>query len=222
MKELEGSVNKLSKNPLGILALLIVLVYGIAGIVASSNVFSNDDLTVLVWFLVLFPVIVLVALIYLVRSHHDKLYAPSDFTDEGNFVNLINKTLPMAAEFIKVNDSAKVLEEEVGALVAKDSDENEGGRISPASNTEMPSASKQIENELDNEELNLLITLRDGTHTYRTISGIASEIQLSRNKIRDIIFQLENKGLINSRNRGSGNRYFINTNGRTYLNTANK
>ena len=47
---------RLSRNPLGIVALFIVLVYGIAGLVlgASSSNLEHSERLPLVWFLVVF------------------------------------------------------------------------------------------------------------------------------------------------------------------------
>ena len=79
---------KLSRNPLGIIALFIVLVYALASLVIS---FSNSlqqpsERLPLVWFLVLFPVIVLLVFAWLVSKHHEKLYSPKDFRQEENFI----------------------------------------------------------------------------------------------------------------------------------------
>ena len=79
----------LSKNPLGIIALAFVFVYGIAGIFTSQTNLANSLLIVLVIFLVLFPCLVLFVFYLLVTKHHTKLYAPSDYTDENNFIKTL-------------------------------------------------------------------------------------------------------------------------------------
>lgn len=89
LKDFGNTATKLMKNPLGILALLIVLVYGIAGIVASSSAFQATERIVLIYFMVSFPFVVLMVLYLLVTRHHNKLYAPSDYANEENFVNSI-------------------------------------------------------------------------------------------------------------------------------------
>ena len=94
MKSLLGrfgeTAQRLSRNPLGIIALLIVLVYGIAALilgVSSQNLQANERIP-LVWFLVIFPVLILVAFYRLVAYHHVKLYAPQDFADEDGFFRI--------------------------------------------------------------------------------------------------------------------------------------
>jgi hypothetical protein len=81
------TAQRLSRNPLGIIALFIVLVYGIAGIVLgfSSQHLEPCERQPLIWFLVVFPVIVLAAFYRLVTCHHAKLYAPHDFQEDEGF-----------------------------------------------------------------------------------------------------------------------------------------
>jgi hypothetical protein len=82
-----NTAQRLARNPLGIIALFIVLVYGIAGLVfstAASNLTSEEKLPI-IWFLVLFPVIVLGSFLWLVSRHHSKLYAPGDYKDPEGF-----------------------------------------------------------------------------------------------------------------------------------------
>jgi hypothetical protein len=81
-----------AKNPLGIIALFISLVYGFACIVlstASSNLNAIERVP-LVWFLILFPIIILLSFLFLVTKHHRKLYGPSDFKDEKIFLETID------------------------------------------------------------------------------------------------------------------------------------
>ena len=80
------TAEKLAKNPLGIIALFIVLVYALS---ASTLIFSSipyDLQKLLVYFIVIFPVFVLIAFFILVTKHHDKLYSPADYKDEAHFM----------------------------------------------------------------------------------------------------------------------------------------
>lgn len=85
---------RLSRNPLGIIALFIVLVYGIAALLLgfSSRNLEPSERSPLIWFLVLFPVLVLVAFYLLVAYHHVKLYAPHDFPDKEGFFRALTPT----------------------------------------------------------------------------------------------------------------------------------
>jgi hypothetical protein len=79
----------LAKNPLGIIALFIVLVYGLAALVtAFTGSLSASERLPLIWFLVLFPILVLAVFAWLVSSHGGKLYGPGDYRDEENYIRM--------------------------------------------------------------------------------------------------------------------------------------
>ena len=79
----------LAKNPLGIIALFIVLVYGFASLVtAFAGAFTPAERIPLIYFLIFFPVLVLGVFSWLVAKHSGKLFAPSDFKDEENYVKM--------------------------------------------------------------------------------------------------------------------------------------
>jgi CheY-like chemotaxis protein len=79
----------LARNPLGIIALFIVLVYGFACLVtAFAGSFSETERLPLIYFLVVFPVLVLGIFTWLVSRHSGKLFAPSDFKNEENYVRM--------------------------------------------------------------------------------------------------------------------------------------
>lgn len=87
MKQFAEAAKALTKNPLGIIGLFIVLVYGFACLVLgfSGKNLQPDERSPLIWFLVLFPGLILAAFYRLVTNHHKKLYAPSDYRDEKLF-----------------------------------------------------------------------------------------------------------------------------------------
>ena len=111
--EISKAAQKLSRNPLGIIALFIVLVYGIAALVlgVSSNSLQSNERLPLVYFLVFFPVIVLVAFYRLVSNHHVKLYAPYDYQDKEGFF----RALSPLEQKQKLEEEIKSLEEETKA-----------------------------------------------------------------------------------------------------------
>lgn len=87
LKEFGDIAVKLSRNPLGVIALAFVFVYGIAAYVSANSSFQGLEHLILVLFIVLFPVFILVAFYRLVAVHHTKLFGPSDFADEKNFLS---------------------------------------------------------------------------------------------------------------------------------------
>jgi hypothetical protein len=87
------TARSLARNPLGIIALFIVLIYGIAALLfgLSSSYLNALQRWVLICFLVVFPVLVFFSFVWLVAKHSLKLYAPSDFRKDDSFVELNKK-----------------------------------------------------------------------------------------------------------------------------------
>lgn len=94
-----SAIANLVKNPLGIIALFILLVYGILSLLIGSVAFSCEDkrifdkeqIDIIVYFLVGFPLIVLAIFYWLVTRHHQKLYSPQDYKNDDTFL----KTIPI-------------------------------------------------------------------------------------------------------------------------------
>lgn len=90
IKSFGGVATGLARNPLGIIALFIVLVYGFASLViVFAEKLGGQERIILVWFMVAFPVLVLFAFTWLVTRHSSALFAPSDFRDEENYVDAL-------------------------------------------------------------------------------------------------------------------------------------
>jgi len=89
MKTFGDTAQSLARNPLGIIALFIVLVYGFASLVtAFAGTLTPAERQPLIYFLVIFPILVLGVFTWLVSKHSGKLFAPSDFKDESNYVKM--------------------------------------------------------------------------------------------------------------------------------------
>lgn len=88
-EQFDHTAVKLSQGPLGIIALFIVLIHGFASLVLglATNI-GESNRSILVWFLVLFPVGVFAVFAWLVSKHHIKLYPPQAFRHEEYFFNL--------------------------------------------------------------------------------------------------------------------------------------
>lgn len=113
------NTKNLAKNPLGIIALFISLIYGFACLVLSTsikNLDSESERLPLIWFIILFPLIILAAFLYLVINHHKKLYAPSDFRDESNFIETTND-----------NRQKERIQEEVDTIIEDEKDKKVDG-----------------------------------------------------------------------------------------------
>lgn len=82
----------LARNPLGIVALFVVLVYAVTGLVFTfASGFTSSERLLFVVFLVAFPVLIFSTFVWIVVRHHDKLYAPGDYENEDHFVALSKK-----------------------------------------------------------------------------------------------------------------------------------
>jgi hypothetical protein len=102
-----GIAVSLARNPLGIIALFLVLVYGFAALVtAFAGSMTEPEKLPLVYFLVIFPVLVLAVFTWLVARHSNKLFAPSDFKDENNYVKMqLSAVASLAAAATKGDQS---------------------------------------------------------------------------------------------------------------------
>lgn len=87
---MEKEAVKLARNPLGIIALFILLIYSFASLLfgLGGAELSNAQKWWFVKFLVTFPYFVLVVFTYLVVRHHEKLYGPGEYKDEKHFLGL--------------------------------------------------------------------------------------------------------------------------------------
>lgn len=86
------NAKELARNPLGIIALFISLIYGFASLLLNS---SADKLTEverwpLIAFIVIFPLLVLGVFYRLVTRHHGKLYAPGDYHKDRSFMRTLS------------------------------------------------------------------------------------------------------------------------------------
>jgi hypothetical protein len=95
LKSFSQSAKELSRNPLGIIALFIVLVYGFACLLFgfSADTLLPDERSPIIWFVILFPMLVLILFVWMVVKHHDKLYAPKDYRDDESFLKTLNQRL---------------------------------------------------------------------------------------------------------------------------------
>ena len=105
-----GDKNNFFKNPIGVIGIFLVLTEAIASMVIVKSSLNDMQNTILVLFIVLFPCLVLFAFYLLVTRHHEKLYSPSDYKDEKNFVNTYNNAT-QKDEIKQIDDSEEINEE---------------------------------------------------------------------------------------------------------------
>lgn len=80
------------RNPLGVVALFISLIYGIAALLlgAAASTLASWERAPLIGFVVTFPVIVLYVFYLLVTKHHGKLYGPGDYERDDSFLRTLS------------------------------------------------------------------------------------------------------------------------------------
>lgn len=83
----------LSRNPLGLLALCLVVGESIAGVfLLRIGELGRPEALMLCAFVVVFPLVVVTAIYRLISRHHTRLYAPADFRDERCFLEVLRLT----------------------------------------------------------------------------------------------------------------------------------
>jgi len=130
MKSVPGEfgniAEKLARNPLGIIALFIVLVYGFVSMVTGlGGSLTPAEKLPLIYFLVFFPVLVLGVFAWLVSRHSTKLFAPSDFRNEENYVRILTATASLAVASAKTD--VGVSPAEIRAVVESVQEASPGG-----------------------------------------------------------------------------------------------
>jgi CheY-like chemotaxis protein len=76
----------------------------------SLGSFTSGERLPLIYFMVIFPVLVLGVFGWLVSHHSGKLFAPGDFRDERNYVRAITATASLTVAAVKNNPSASAAE----------------------------------------------------------------------------------------------------------------
>ena len=121
LKGFADSAKGFTKSPLGIIALFIVLVYGFATLAVSFGSNLAEHVTPLIYFLVFFPVVVFIGFLWLVSKHHDKIYGPSDFKNEENFLKMkMSAVASLAAATAKQpdgNQTSEITQEQLNSIV---------------------------------------------------------------------------------------------------------
>lgn len=133
MQFLKGS-KEFVRNPLGIIALFISLIYGFATLLLDSAAkeLSSVERWPIIGFIVLFPLMVLITFYRLVTKHHGKLYGPGDFRDDSSFLRTLSQEEQETKLDKEVKESlgedvvedSETAQESKSSLVENDSDDN--------------------------------------------------------------------------------------------------
>ncbi|MDC0716123.1 hypothetical protein [Nannocystis bainbridge] len=115
--QLARKANATPKSPIGLLKVVFILGYGTPGsvVIARLDVMGAAERTLLLGFLMFYPLVILSVLYLLVSRHYSKLYTPYDFRKEAHFLALarllISKPMKIHA---KRNSAVEELPGEAG------------------------------------------------------------------------------------------------------------
>jgi hypothetical protein len=115
----------LTRNPLGIIAIFLGVLYGIAGLLlgTDSGPLTQHNQTLLTWLVFIFPFVSLLVFAWLVAKHHGKLYAPADYRSDEAF---LGRARPQSEQ-----DARQKIETEIELQVIESSDNSpESGSVS--------------------------------------------------------------------------------------------
>lgn len=116
-----------ARNPLGIIALFISLIYGMSALLLGTSVgdLQKDNEDLLVYFVVVFPVMVLIVFGWLVSRHHKKLYGPGDFQSDQGFLDANAYSNPASLG----ERLGREIEEEIGDRIENNEDVEGGEEV---------------------------------------------------------------------------------------------
>src|SRR5579864_6601896 len=122
LSQFGSTARGLSRNPLGIIALFIVLVYGLACLVIIGGSLTSSERLPVIYFLIVFPFVVLGVFTYLVSFRPGQLFGPGDFRRDDTYLELQRMSLSAvasltAAKQVQVTDKTG---KEVAKLVVED------------------------------------------------------------------------------------------------------
>ena len=168
---------------------------------------KGDIQLIFAYFAIGFPILLLVLFFVTLNFNRKALYAPSDFSDETNFIKLLIKK--------EIEESPKIsnIEEDIRPLV-RQSLEDDAAEFSGKPQPEDTTAAV----DLKSHALEILRILKNGRWVYRSAGGLAKEaLGGKRNLAKDTLFELKEKGLVGERVRREGHWYYITDEGRRLL-----
>lgn len=134
-------IEKITKinNPLTIIAIFAGLAE-VAGTIALGFL-NGETQQIFIWFVMLFPA-VLVALFFLTLNFNAKvLYAPSDFKDEKNFLNMLG----VSKNLERLQKNLEKAEKEIAGQISEIKSENEKAKLSSIVRKQLGAINENVE-----------------------------------------------------------------------------
>lgn len=176
------------KNPLTVVAIFAGLTE-VSGTAILPLIAAKNQANYM-WFLMIFPILLVVIFFWTLNNNHQVLYAPSDYRDDQSFL-----------------EAMRIIEE-LKPILAKEEEPGD-----PTGDSEsMSLIASSLPSDLDP-----VIRALGGAYTWRTMRGIAREIDQSLESVSKIMSSLASEGLVvNSRD---NNRWALTVPGRNALAT---
>ena len=135
-------LGEVARNPLGIIGLFISLIYGFANwmLGSTANTLVSCERIIIIWFIVLFPVMILIAFCYLVVNHHGKLYAPKDYNKDESFL----QTLSGFDSFVRLTTEALEPNQEFPQSAPQTSSSSHEGGVQSAQRSGVQSSANSV------------------------------------------------------------------------------
>lgn len=161
--QFSNTAKTLSKNPLGIIALFIILIYGFAALVVGTTEGKETSIQPIIWFMVIFPVCVLGVFSWLVSCHYEKLYAPADYGSAEAFFKIRRDNYDKNRSELKEFD--KKMEEKIRAVL-ESNDIFANVKNNENLREQLEKAAKTITNEIKNSSI-ITIDIKQFSNTER-------------------------------------------------------
>jgi CheY-like chemotaxis protein len=177
LREFGTTAKSLSRNPLGIIALFIVLVYGLACLVViTGSSLTPAERLPIIYFLVVFPLVVLGVFTYLVAFRAGQLFAPGDFKREETYLELQKMRMSAVASLSAVkqigqtsgNEPKRVVVEDVVRTVERAVELVQGGSANPTVLWVDDNPDNNIYERKSMEAVGIRFTLSDNTRDALT------------------------------------------------------
>lgn len=172
------------KNPLTVIAIFAGIAE-ISGTAVLPHIAAGNQ-ALYIWFLMLFP-FALIALFFLTLNfNHRVLYAPSDFRDEDNFVNILKKsTYSEVLEYKEKEIVAIAPDEILEPLPHQNQNQAISETAEVASSETLANSAPSVEQWVSNAETALLELGSATTRSQRNQMDLISR-QISERRMRDM------------------------------------
>lgn len=214
-------VNKVS-NPLTIVAIFAALAE-VAGTVSISLLPLNIQNT-FIWFMMLFPTLLIIFFFLTLNFNHTVLYSPSDYSDESNFLKTFKSEMQIIDQNSKIVRQINDIKQELTTITANVNEEQveqvksslleKVTNVSSNINTMVTNVINEVasSNKTHDTDISRKAQIIKYLHDKGEVgfSEIISDLGLPKSTIGYNLAALEKKGLVKKNSINGENYYSIN------------